>query len=55
MYPDLEIKEGVNYSNFFQAKVKDFSIASLGALMETLHIDENSKIKEKDKRKLYDK
>jgi hypothetical protein len=33
VYEDEEIKEGVNYNNFCQAKIGDFSIASLGSLM----------------------
>lgn len=45
----------MNYNNFCQAKILDFSIASLGSLMETLHINEDSHIKQNDKRRLYDK
>jgi hypothetical protein len=30
--------KGARYNNFCQAKIEDFSIASLGALMETLKI-----------------
>lgn len=37
-YQDEDMKEGLNYSNFCQAKIGDFSIASLGSLMETLNI-----------------
>jgi hypothetical protein len=43
-YRDDEIREGVKYNNLCQAKIRDFSIASLGALMETLHISEDSHI-----------
>ena len=54
-FEDVEIKEGMNYNNFCQAKILDFSIASLGSLMETLTINEDGHIKQKDKRRLYDR
>lgn len=44
-YEDEELKQGNLYAYLCQAKVKDFSIAALGSLMETLHISEDSHIK----------
>ena len=37
-YKDEELKYGHLYANFCQAKIRDFSMAALGSLMETLSI-----------------
>ena len=43
------------YANLCQAKIRDFSVAALGSLMETLSITEDNSIKQRDKKRLFDK
>jgi hypothetical protein len=52
-YKDEELKYGHLYANFCQAKIRDFSIAALGSLMETLSISEENHIEARDKRSRY--
>jgi tRNA(Met) C34 N-acetyltransferase TmcA len=45
VFSDEELKYGQEYATYVQAKIKDYSIAALGSLMETLSITEDNTIK----------